>query len=374
MSRLHFKLLFCGLILFCFGSPVFSVENPRDLIVRVEPSSFSPDQDGIEDQIFFYPVLNGRGEVQRWRLDISSRKKVVRLNGSGFPALIKWDGIDRKGKVVSDGVYHASFYVWGEGFKYSASFNFRVDRKPPLVSLALSTPAVDSSYFNERPLQFIPQVNDDSRLDRWQLQILNSKGGTVALFWSTGPVTPISWDGHTRGSKVLVTKGVYRAAYSAWDIAGNESTPVLVDFKVDVPPREMLATALKTIQYYTTPLGLIVQLPSARVVRERKGRMDFTSEGADMLRDVAVLINAYPDAPVNIEGYSQLRQAGINDKGRSSSLAWKVYSFLVKEGGVPPSRLYVRGRGDTPTERRQHMDVLVLKNGVEVVLEGSGDW
>src|SRR5688500_15452212 len=84
--------------------PLFSAPPLSQVSVRVEPSAFSPNGDGIKDDTFIAPVVRSNLPVARWRLDIMrDRKLVARMTGSGFSALIKWDGRDRKGVFVPDG-------------------------------------------------------------------------------------------------------------------------------------------------------------------------------------------------------------------------------------------------------------------------------
>jgi hypothetical protein len=57
-----------------------------------------------------------------------------------------------------------------------------------------------------------------------------------------------------------------------------------------------------------------------------------------------------------------------------SLYAWTVYSYLVKKGNVKASRIQVRGRGRSAMFNRRAAGVPILPDGVEVILEGSGNW
>src|SRR4051812_23359873 len=69
------------------------------LTLRVEPAYVSPNDDGIQDQAFLYPVVQSEVGIQRWRLDVfrAGDGRVTRQSGAGMPALITWDCVGKKG-------------------------------------------------------------------------------------------------------------------------------------------------------------------------------------------------------------------------------------------------------------------------------------
>lgn len=349
---------------------------PPHLELRADPPFFSPNGDGIQDQLFFHPVLSGSADVLRWRLDVenSKGKRIDRVSGPGLPALLKWDGLDKKGVPIPEGEYRARLDVYGRGFHVSAEQKINVDVQTPVVGLTLSTNVYSKSLVSTETLTFRPTIFDNSPTSRWFIQILNDKGRTVQTFASTGSLHNVEWDGSDPASGIWAPPGMYRCAITAWDLAGNESVPFLVDLTVNVSTREMLERSLRYIHVNETEAGLLVQLPQADLFRVRKGQLVWAPNATTLLKEVSILANAYPTAPVKLEGYVKTKKQVTKDQKLASVFAWRVYSYLVKEGHVSASRLSVRGRGRSAMFDRRAIPVPVLPNGVEILLEGNGGW
>ncbi len=349
----------------------------QDVDVRVEPSYVSPNGDGIQDNLFFYPVFGDNSSVTRWRLFIRTKKgrSVHRLEGTHLPALIKWDGKMKKAAMIGPGEYTATLEVTGRGFKeISLAEPFFADNAAPVSSLSVSTAVLDQSVLSDQVLAFTPAVQDASPLERWQLQILDQTGRTVYVDWGTGTVRNIVWDGKGKETNVLVPLGPYKAVFQAWDMAGNASEPAAVDLQVNVSAREMLMAVLKIISVHETDIGLIVQVKRPVNFTFDGDKPVLTSAGEETMREVAILANAYSQAPIRLDGYSRAAgKAGV-DRDLGSMYAWQLYSYLVKKGNVKASRIQVRGRGRSAMFNRRGAGVPVLNDGVEVILEGSGNW
>ena len=354
---------------------ITSVAAKDEIALRADPTHVSPNDDDIQDQAFFYPVVQSEFPITRWRLDIfrAGDGRVARLSGAGIPALITWDCMGKKGTVL-DGDYRARLEVWGKNTHLLGEGPFTVDTTPPSVSVALSTPALDVSILSGQTLGITPTVQDASPIERWQCQILDDTGRTVQLYWSTGAATTVRWDGKDRATGVIVPQGRYKIAVQVWDAAGNQSAPAFDDIDVQVTPRQMLEKSLAYTQVTETGLGLVVQVPSENLFGFRKGKVVLQDSAERYLRELALLANAYPKAGVSLEGYSKAYKTADKDRELASLYAWQVYSYLVKKGNVKASRITVRGRGRSATFHRREAGIAFLRNGVEMVIEGPGPW
>jgi hypothetical protein len=175
-----FQFLF--LLLMFLVSGLHAAAPKAILTLRAEPEYFSPNNDDLQDQAFLYPVLQAESEAKTWRLDIMDirGKRVTRLNGTGLPALIKWDGFDKKGLVLPDGTYIAQLQVSGSGFNLSTRYQLYLDTRSPEVHLSLSTTVLDGASLEAGGIDFIPSAFDSSPIEQWQVQVLDSFGRSVS--------------------------------------------------------------------------------------------------------------------------------------------------------------------------------------------------
>jgi outer membrane protein OmpA-like peptidoglycan-associated protein len=366
------RLIFLFSIFICMASPtlVRAVEFSDVMELRVDNPYFSPNGDGMQDNLFFTPVLKSEWDVNRWRLEITSAegKLVAQFTGAGFSSLIQWDGKDRKGKLLPEGIYRAILLAWGPGFKIqSESESIVIDNTAPVADLKLSSPASSANF----SYAFTGKAQDNSAVDRWQFQILGVTGRTVFVQWSTGPATNLTWDGRDQASGLAVPPGPYKAVFQAWDKAGNQSMPVFLDFSVAVSVNEEMKKLVKNIKPVDSLLGLLVQLDSKDLFLISDGKPQIRRKALPILNEVALLINAYPAAQIRVDGYCFAFNQSAKDRDVSSLYAWAVYSYFVKQGNVKASRLTVRGRGRVAPDDRINISPPFLRNGIEVILLGQ---
>lgn len=353
-------------------TPIRTFPTQDILRLRVDPPLFSPNGDGFQDQAFFYPVLKEPLEISHWRMDITDGrgKRFRRLTGSGFPALIRWDGFDKQGRQVPEGNYRLSLQVWSGRTLLAVQNKVVVDVRPPQVDIFVASQSVQRS-FSQKNLIFEPRLHDESRISRWQIQVLDLTGRTVYLFWSTGPARQVQWQGYDQATGLFVPQGHYRCAVQAWDEAGNQSDVAFADFFVDISASDIIAESLENIQPLAVANGLLIQLERARLFENRRGEISISDSGIRLLKEVAILINAYPDTPVFIDGYADSFKEQEKNKNLSNVYAWTVYNRLVRLGNVKPMRMNVRARGQAITAERRKIRVPPMGRGVEITIQTS---
>ncbi len=351
--------------------PVVAAPLASDVLqLRVDNPCLSPNHDGIQDSIFFTPILKAEWDVKRWRLDILSDKgKVVyRATGSGFTTLIQWNGTDRKNEALPEGTYRATLYAWGDDHHATSEAEpVMIDNTPPLVELAVSSGAERGA------MKFHPRAQEANPLDRWLLQFVDLNGRTLHVAWSSGSVVDVNWPDMSAGDEP-VQPGPYKAVFQAWDRAGNESAPVFADFTVAFSGNRSVRGSLKKIRAEESRTGLLIRLPSSEIFTMKYGKPALRPSATASLDEVALLVNAFPQAPVRLDGYSFAKASAASDRDLGSLYAWMVYSHLVKQGSTQASRVTVRGRGRILAEDRDKNVSAPLKNGIEVWLLGPGPW
>lgn len=89
--------------------------TPPEIDLRVRPRRFSPDDDGIDDRLYFEPTVRDTSALRFWYLEILDPQGRFFYDdgGSGSPPRrIIWDGYARNGeRVVSAGEYRWIFHV-----------------------------------------------------------------------------------------------------------------------------------------------------------------------------------------------------------------------------------------------------------------------
>jgi len=356
-------------LLLLLASSTAVAASKGDLSLRADPAYVSPNNDGLQDQAFFYPVIQSADGVTRWRLDIhrEGKGRQTRLTGAGMPALIMWDVLDKKGAISADGAYRARFEVWGKVGHLSADAPFWIDTKPPKVGLSVSTSTLEATNLATSSATFRPEAVGAAPIARWQLQILDDVGRTVFLTWSTGPVHEVAWNGSDRQTRQFVAKGRYHAAFQAWDAAGNGSDAAFVDVAVTATG-DRVEGGLGGIAVHDIAHGQYVQLESDNLFAYVRGHIVLSDAADAILTDLAAWINTYPEAAIVLEGHSNAYHALRKDRELASRYAWLVYSHLVKKGQVTASRIQVQGRGAEDVPHSHEGDVKSASNGVDVLL------
>lgn len=82
----------------------FTVDiSPPEVGINMDPLPFSPDNDGLEDELHIYLNVEDLVGVEEWRLDIKDPKGVdfYSFHGKGVPSNeLVWDGISDEGELV----------------------------------------------------------------------------------------------------------------------------------------------------------------------------------------------------------------------------------------------------------------------------------
>ena len=77
--------------------------SPPDVRVSLDPVPFSPDGDGVDDELAISIAIDNRSEIQAWRMEIRDQRGgyFTEFSGRGRPAsVITWDGRAIDGELV----------------------------------------------------------------------------------------------------------------------------------------------------------------------------------------------------------------------------------------------------------------------------------
>lgn len=199
------------------------------VLLLVDQRAFSPNGDGIKDNITITPQAQLLDGIASWRVEIldSAAVPVRSFEGSGNPVSIRWDGKDSKGGVVQDGTYTARTEVrYTLGNRPTAmSTPFAVDTVPPSISLSVAEKTFSP---NGDGIKDSLTIRRRSSADEWRLIAAKAEraGGSASSaavrtwLWN-GEGGDLDWNGKDDAGNI-VPDGLYVLIAEAQDLAGNQ--------------------------------------------------------------------------------------------------------------------------------------------------------
>jgi outer membrane protein OmpA-like peptidoglycan-associated protein/flagellar hook assembly protein FlgD len=335
--------------------------------VTASAAGFSPNGDGVFDDLSFGLVVKLADGVDSWKLamvDESGKERQV-FSGKGastIPARQPWDGKAADGSIIQ-GVYTASFtidYLKGDRAE-ARSGQFVLDVQGPKVALSTSP-----RYFSpdndgvDDELRISLAVDDASVIDSWRFEIIEvavsesatAKRAERAFFTWSGrgkPAERLVWDGRSQKGELVEAATDYPYRLTIMDVLGN-STVTEGSISVDV-------------LVIRDGDRLKIKVPSIVFRANFADFKDLSPEVIDrnteVLKRIAQILNRFKEYKIRVEGHansiSKMSGQGQSaiDKEETSELlplstsrADLVMQKLI-EYGVDPKRLSVRGLGSS---------------------------
>jgi flagellar hook assembly protein FlgD len=238
-------------------SPVFTLDlTPPWATVRTEYNAFSPNNDGVQDEMIFIQEGSAEilwvGEIRRAGAPGSERPvRTMRFTGTP-PAGMAWDGLTDAGSPAPDGDYtyqlSATDLAGNTGGSTGTNglpvtFALSTADTPVMVSTDLRAFSPNNDR-NKDTINIIPQLQVTSGLSSWRIDVLNSAGVAAQSFNGTTSIPgAIAWNGRDAAGNV-VPDGNYTARIEARYAAGNQPAAVSRPFAVDtVPPKATVDAA-----------------------------------------------------------------------------------------------------------------------------------
>jgi len=161
------------------------VDNtPPEVSVSFGQRLISPNNDGIMDNILFFPELLKADVLEGWRVEIADvAGTIVRSEeGTGrLPGGFMWRGKDNRFKRVKDGTYFCQLILEDKAGNRSVSprETIVVDTTPPEVNLVLAAE-------DDKGITLELKTTDNSRIGDWDLIIYDRKGNETGKFDGKG--------------------------------------------------------------------------------------------------------------------------------------------------------------------------------------------
>jgi hypothetical protein len=156
---------------------MLTVHNtPPEVFVVLRQKAFSPNDDGVEDQMVLVPESRSAGGLRSWRLVIATPDGAVVRDESGttrLPEAFIWTGQDGRGAPVPDGTYVCRLEVEDLAGNVSAASG------PPVV---LDTTAPDAKVvLDPGSKRLEAAVADLSGVRTWTLTLYGESGAETRL-------------------------------------------------------------------------------------------------------------------------------------------------------------------------------------------------
>ncbi|MCD4788047.1 MAG: Ig-like domain repeat protein [Desulfobacterales bacterium] len=168
---------------------LFSVNSAANLTVHNSPPEvtllfqkrlISPNNDGINDYIQFFPELLKAITLESWRVEITDKDGNIVRSEDGFgmlPTDFFWRGENNQYTTVKDGTYFCQLFVEDKaGNRTStAKEKIEVDKTPPETTVVLAEE-------NEESLTLSLKIKDISKIADWKVVVYDRTGAEAGKF------------------------------------------------------------------------------------------------------------------------------------------------------------------------------------------------
>jgi len=233
------------------SAATLTVHNrPPEIALSFPQRLVSPNNDGINDYIQFFPELLNPIILESWEVKIIDEAgNVVRSEGGfgALPAGFVWRGENNQYKTVKDGTYFCQLFVEDKAGNrtFTAKENIVVDRTSPEVAVFLTEE-------NEESLTLSLEIKDISEIADWGVIVYDRTGSEEGRFEGKGdiPATMV-FPVKTKQNKGLNLEGEGQLAYSleVRDIAGNRLQLVKQPLKMLKPEATEVEPEKKTDEW-----------------------------------------------------------------------------------------------------------------------------
>ncbi|MFA6092063.1 MAG: FlgD immunoglobulin-like domain containing protein [Elusimicrobiota bacterium] len=201
--------------------------------------SFSPNKDGVKDEVTFKLKLDKDTAVSQWLFEIKDKAGtlVKSFQGKGRPPeVLQWEGKDMSDRLVVDGVYYYSLGLRTPAGNQTAiaPSPLIVDRVYPAASASVK-PEIFSPNGDgiKDEAEFDLKADDSNGIYSWLLSIKDRDGAAARSIRGRGmPPAAVRWDG--RGDfEEDVPDGAYTFELQVHDVAGNMITTLAQKIQID---------------------------------------------------------------------------------------------------------------------------------------------
>lgn len=205
--------------------------RPTPVLVSPGTSGFSPNDDGIMDNIILNINAGQLEEIESWKLTLVHREGTVRKTFSGeedypLPARISWNGRGEDSKTI-EGTYQARLSVEYEkgNLSEAQSTIFLLDITPPQISLKITPlPFSPDGDGVEDVLSIRVEAKDASPIEDWVVKIVDPMEHEFTSFSGRSMPVNLTWNGRSREGELVQSAEDYLVFVTVRDNLWNAAT------------------------------------------------------------------------------------------------------------------------------------------------------
>ncbi len=220
--------------------PIKVVTGFEEISIEPDEFAFSPNGDGIKEQVTFKINASSRQGIVEWKLNIIDKNQEVvrsfsnRDMGISLPTDIVWDGRNTPGTMVPDGIYTATLgilYDTGNN-PISKPKDVKVDVRPPGIEVYVRDLNISPNDDGSKETMVIFQNIRGEADDLYTGEIVDFDRKVVKSFaWRGAPPVEIVWDGRDEKGTPL-KEGLYTYTLRGQDAAGNRAEKTVANIKL----------------------------------------------------------------------------------------------------------------------------------------------
>jgi outer membrane protein OmpA-like peptidoglycan-associated protein/flagellar hook assembly protein FlgD len=207
--------------------------DTRPTPVSVSPGTggFSPNGDGVMDNIILNLSAGQQEEIESWKLALVHRDGTVKktfLGEQGYPlpVRISWNGRTDDGKII-EGMYQARLSVEYEkgNLAEAQSTLFQLDITPPQISLKLAPqPFSPDADGVDDALSIRIEAKDSSPIEDWVVKIVDPMEHNFASFSGRSMPASLTWNGRSGDGELVQSAEDYPVYVTVRDNLWNAAT------------------------------------------------------------------------------------------------------------------------------------------------------
>jgi len=222
----------------------------RSVAISANLDEFSPNGDGLLDEVTFTPYVSDSRGLETWRLDIMDKDGNIVKEFKGenkVPEEIVWDGKDNSDNILPDGVYLYKFsatYDAGNFKPSSFPLSIKIDTTAPETKLSILPDIFSPDGDGEDDIcKFDINYKDKSDIKNWSLIIYEKGKDGVKEFKKFekkgSPAKEIIWNGLSDDGKLVQSKNKYYVDFMITDAVGNKKEIKNKDIKISTTPPDV---------------------------------------------------------------------------------------------------------------------------------------